>query len=169
MLICLELCLKHTNQRSGSEAEATVFLSVHPRQEEEKPSSEDSKKDEPVFLSNTMLRKSQRVPKDLFPSTKTQKQLVSSLLFSISYSKSSEKARISCVVSKKVSPSAVKRNLVRRRIYEAIRPVLTAESSGTVVVYAKKPVILSKFKDLLEDLTSALSKTSFVFDKGPRP
>jgi len=38
-----------------------------------------------------------------------------------------------------------------------------------VVVYAKKPVILSKFKDLLEDLISALSKTSFVFDKGPRP
>ncbi len=74
-------------------------------------------------------------------------------------------ARVSVVVSKKVSNSAVIRNTVRRRVYEAIQPCLTPKSPGIVIIYAKKPVISVKFNDLTKELTSLLSKTSFVFDK----
>lgn len=115
-----------------------------------------------------MLPKKQRVPKDLFPSHKTLKQSVSGPFFSISYTKTESPARISCVVSKKVSNSAVERNSVRRRVYEVVQPLISAKSVGIVIVYAKKPVVTAKFTVIADELASLLSKTSFVFDKTAR-
>jgi ribonuclease P protein component len=115
-----------------------------------------------------MLPKKQRVQKDLFPDHKTPKQSVSGALFSISYTSGDKPARISCVVSKKVSNSAVVRNTVRRRVYEVVRPLISPKSTGIIIVYAKKPIGTAKFTTLRGELVALLSKTSFVFDKTPR-
>ena len=112
-----------------------------------------------------MLPKKQRVPKDLFPSHTIPKQSVSGPFFSISYTKNEKLSRISCVVSKKVSNSAVVRNSVRRRVYEAMKPLISPKSVGIIVVYAKKPIGTVKFDLLSQELVSLLAKTSFVFDK----
>lgn len=49
-------------------------------------------------------------------------------------------ARLAVIISKKVYKSAVKRNLIRRRIYEMTRPILTNAPAVDIVisVYSKE-------------------------------
>ncbi|MAJ97501.1 hypothetical protein CL644_01260 [bacterium] len=59
------------------------------------------------------------------------------------------------VVSKKVSSKAVIRNTLKRRIWEAIRP-LTFSKNTTFVVYAKKGVKDLSISEIREELQRLL-------------
>lgn len=61
-----------------------------------------------------------------------------------------EDYRLAVVVSKKVSKSAVKRNRIRRRIFEQFR-LLRAEKGAPI----KYDIIISVFKDDLVDMPAA--------------
>ena len=105
-----------------------------------------------------MLPKKQRVPKGLFPSSQSKKINISSHIFSISFIKNTEKARVSCVVSKKVAGSAVARNIIRRRVYAIFEELLKPQTTGIIVVYAKKPATSAQFKALKVDLVELMQK-----------
>lgn len=68
-------------------------------------------------------------------------------------------AKASCVVSKKVSPRAVVRNTVQRRLRDIVRPfVLSSVASRTVVVRAKKQAAEADMAALRADLEPILAK-----------
>ena len=68
-------------------------------------------------------------------------------------------AKIAVVVSKKIARTAPVRNLVRRRIYAIIRPLLKAQriTSG-LIVYPNKKAIAATHSELKEGLEKAFRK-----------
>ena len=69
------------------------------------------------------------------------------------------KARAGVVVSKKTNPLSVGRNRIRRRIYHAIRGLLTEhEIPHNIVVYPTSEALTAKFSELKEALLGALSR-----------
>jgi len=79
-----------------------------------------------------------------------------SQLFSLFFSSSSEGARASCTVSKKVEPSAVARNLLKRRVREVLRPLLPSLPPGMYRLSAKKPSAGATFAELTRDIRRLL-------------
>lgn len=76
-----------------------------------------------------------------------------------------KKERYAVVVSKKVAKSAVERNRIRRRVYEAIRLTKSEQNFSVAkdnifIVYSKKPLTMPFEK--LRDLVSSLLKESMV-------
>jgi len=68
--------------------------------------------------------------------------------------------RFTCVVSKKVSPKATRRNLIKRRCREIIRPLLREVVSGRALVfYAKSGAVSATFGDIERDLKALVRKT----------
>lgn len=82
-----------------------------------------------------MLPKSKRVERRLFKPLLESKRAAHSPHFSLR-SASSESARASVSVSKKVSKSAVVRNKVRRRVYSALRDM---EMPRRMLLFIAKP------------------------------
>ncbi len=81
-----------------------------------------------------------------------------SSLFLVRVLKTDAKKRVSTVVPKKVSKTAVGRNKLRRQMYEAIAPLFSSMIDGVhVIVFAKNTAIETPFVDL-----SAEMKTVFV-------
>ena len=71
--------------------------------------------------------------------------------------------RFSAIVSKKVGPTAVERNKIRRRIYEALRTTIDAlhvKSCYDVIVMAYPLVRTAEFTDLGSMLSRALNEIS---------
>ena len=73
--------------------------------------------------------------------------------------------RFAVVVSKKVAKRAVKRNQIRRRVYEALRETIkdqnfTAKTDNIFVIYSDK-VLKIPFPDL-KSLLSSLLKESMI-------
>lgn len=87
-----------------------------------------------------MLSRSNRISKKLFPNTSTGK-VFSNNDFSLRLlvkNGSTEEFKASVVVSKKVAKTAVKRNLLRRRIYSVIQKERANIPKGLkFVIYAK--------------------------------
>lgn len=79
-------------------------------------------------------------------------------LFSLSLSPSSERVQCACVVSKKVSKLAVKRNQVRRRCREALRPHLSDLKPGVYIFHAKREAVLATHADIQRDIQKILAK-----------
>ncbi len=72
-----------------------------------------------------------------------------------------KKQRFGVVVSKKVLKSAVGRNRIRRRIYEALRhelPTYTAEKDCLFVVYSKS-ILKMPFRDLRRLIRDLLDRS----------
>jgi len=65
-------------------------------------------------------------------------------LFSVKYIENPHRShpRIAVVVSKKVYKSAAKRNRIRRRVYEIIRPFLKSASAIDVAITVHLPEVL---------------------------
>lgn len=64
---------------------------------------------------------------------------------------------VAVIVSKKVAKTAVSRNRMRRRVYEAFAPLVTSLPQGNrYVLYPKKEVLKANFEDIKESCRSLL-------------
>ncbi|OGG74151.1 hypothetical protein A3A40_03245 [Candidatus Kaiserbacteria bacterium RIFCSPLOWO2_01_FULL_54_20] len=86
-------------------------------------------------------------------------------LFSLSAAPLSRGRRLSlaCVVSKKVAPKAVERNLIKRRCREAVRAHMRTRASAPpllLVFRAKKEAAGATFADILRDIGGLVDKVS---------
>ena len=71
--------------------------------------------------------------------------------------------RVGFVVSKRVSKHAVERNLVKRRLSEAIGPVFSQVSPGWDLVFsAKYPVVGVQFSVLARDVRALLRRAQLL-------
>ena len=61
--------------------------------------------------------------------------------------------RAACVVSKKVSPRAVGRNLIKRRARAILSPLLPDLPAAHYVFYAKKEALHADFSSIKNDLS----------------
>lgn len=115
-----------------------------------------------------MLPKKNRVSKKDFPSSKIKGFRGFSPLFSIVfYSNSSQKgteARVAIVVSKKTARTAVSRNTLRRRFYEAIGLFLPQLSGKieTIVIYPKKEAEKIDFGEIKKEIEKSLKHTRLI-------
>jgi len=66
-------------------------------------------------------------------------------------------SQMAVIVSKKVSPLAVKRNLLKRRIYHLSSPYLTQPSAHDFIIIIKPPCLSASFLDLKNNLLSILN------------
>jgi len=102
------------------------------------------------------MQKGSRIGKDAFARvSKEGKRLFGrSLTLVVS---PAERAAYAAVVSKKVAKTAVKRNLLRRRIFAILR-AFTKESGtrGSFIVYAKKESAAQTFAELRDELSALL-------------
>ena len=74
-----------------------------------------------------------------------------------------EKGRIAAVVPKKVSKTAVERNKMRRRIYEAVRKAHPdLPSSIHAALFAKQPAKTAEFAALKADIRELFTKTGII-------
>jgi ribonuclease P protein component len=72
--------------------------------------------------------------------------------------------RFAVIVSKKVYKSAVKRNRIRRRIYESLRAHITATSPAidiAITVYAPE-VLSASFADIEQQIEQLLRAADFI-------
>ena len=70
---------------------------------------------------------------------------------------------LACVVSKKVEPKAVERNLIKRRCREAVRAHIRTRASAPpllLVFRAKKEATGATFADMLRDIGGLVDKVS---------
>ena len=102
-------------------------------------------------LKNRLTRKS--LIKDIFKTGRVRKRP----LFSIYYKKISPPPQLAVVVSKKVSPKAVKRNIIKRRFRAAfIKSTGEISNNLKVVVVVRKEVLGKSYKDIEESFQGAL-------------
>ena len=130
-----------------------------------------------------MLSKQRRLPRKLFPTDLRQGQVVHTHHFSLrvvrantvpevrpleTRGRTSGKARVSVVVSKKVAKSAVDRHLVKRRVYEAVATFekTTPLPAGAYVFFAKKDAHARSFKEINEEVLMLLAQASDSIVKG---
>jgi ribonuclease P protein component len=79
--------------------------------------------------------------------------------FSVSIASSpSGRVQCACVVSKKVSPLAVRRNLIKRRCREALRKHLPTLSPAIYMFHAKKEALGASYADISADIASLAKK-----------
>lgn len=114
-----------------------------------------------------MLPKKNRVPRKDFPSSKIKgfrvfSPISSSVLYFAKETEGTE-SRVSVVVSKKTAKTAVARNMLRRRFYEAIRPFLGQIKHGvTVVIYPKKEAKVAKFSEIEVEVEKAFKQAKLL-------
>lgn len=101
-----------------------------------------------------MLKKSERIHRSRFKNGRSRP--VSFLYGSLRIL--SLPAEAAVVVSKKVSTSAVKRNLLRRRIQAILRPLFREKKlrSG-IIIYPNKAALLSSFQTLKKELEKSIA------------
>ncbi|MFC1749810.1 ribonuclease P protein component [Pseudomonadota bacterium] len=107
-----------------------------------------------------MIPKTFRLPKNNIKQVLHKGQRLDEKYFSYKYIHSNKKVSRFCViVSSKVDAKAVKRNLLRRRIYETIRlnkEILSAACD--IIIIAKKGATEIKFEELTQEITKSLKK-----------
>lgn len=98
-----------------------------------------------------MLAKKERLPQAHFA-----KKPVATVRFLYgSIRKVGTETGIAVVVSKKVSRTAVKRNLIRRRFYSVLRPLVRSGAlRGSYILYPNKEAIQASFGDVERALYS---------------
>ena len=70
-----------------------------------------------------------------------------------------KKVIIATVAPKKVAPTAVLRNKLRRQIYEAVSPLIPSLIPSTsIIIFAKNETIKADFKDMTPDLKNLFVK-----------
>ncbi|MEO8637931.1 MAG: ribonuclease P protein component [Candidatus Taylorbacteria bacterium] len=114
-----------------------------------------------------MLPRQRRVSRVLFDTVLKQSRLTSSDFFTLRLHSSLEKfpARIGVSVSKKVSPLAVKRNLIKRRVNSIVQKKENElRDSIIVVLFPKKSILDLSFSDLEKEVVFILRKSGALRD-----
>lgn len=114
-------------------------------------------------LSMIKKQKQARVSRELFALLSRPKNIHSSQYVALrrfSSPPSITKPLFVVTVSKKEVPSAVKRNLLKRRYRAILQKVFSQTPPGVVQGIVKKSALTAKHKDLVEDAMSALSRIS---------
>ena len=143
-------------QKKKKEEDSRVSKKIQKRRRPERSLKETEERQGQTFC--LMLPSSSRLPKQLFSSF-VRGGIKDAQYFSMVFSKGKvEKPRVACVVSKKVSPLATKRNLFRRRMYQAVREVGLHKFYSNTIIYLKKPGASLKKKEMAEFMLEAVSK-----------
>ena len=109
------------------------------------------------------MSKIDRLTRADFTSERTVPKRFHGKFFSLSASPllSKRKVSVACVVSKKVAPKAVQRNLIKRHCREAVRAATRKSALPTpfaLIFRAKKDVVGATFRDVLRDVASLVDK-----------
>jgi len=78
--------------------------------------------------------------------------------FSLSISPGSLPGKVTCVVSKKVSPLATDRNLIKRRCRASIATHLSQIPAGVFIFTAKREVLKASFEAIQKDITALIQR-----------
>lgn len=78
--------------------------------------------------------------------------------------KKRNESRIAVVVGRKVIKSAVKRNLIRRRVYEYIRPKISQFTSpnDVVIIITSIEILSMSYKDIANQLDQLLGQAKII-------
>lgn len=110
-----------------------------------------------------MLARKNRIPTKEFPSFKDKGIRFVSGLFSGTLYKTTAKTQISVVVSKKTAKTAVARNLLRRRFYSTISPLVKRISKGTrLVFYPNTEAIKAPFPTIRAEIEEVFQKNKII-------
>lgn len=110
-----------------------------------------------------MLPKKNRISKEDFPAQKMHGLRFSPSLFSGVVYKNETDVRVSVVVSKKTAKTAVVRNRIRRRVYNAIRPYIKLFLFPVLIVfYPKKDTSTVEFNVLKVEIETFLHKAKLL-------
>lgn len=113
-----------------------------------------------------MLPRKDRIPRHEIPSPKMKGFRVFSPLFSAVFyitTQNKEESRASVVVSKKTAKTAVSRNLLRRRFYSVLSPLLAViKTPVIIVVYPKNEAKKALFSDLKTEIEKALKQAKLL-------
>lgn len=108
-----------------------------------------------------MIAKKYRIPREKIPYLLRKGNSLSSRLFIFRYNSNNENfPRFRTIVSRKIDPKAVKRNYLRRQIYEAVRKVTgnTPDLQNLdIILIPKKQISKSSFEKISEDLKQNLT------------
>ncbi|MEX2013574.1 MAG: ribonuclease P protein component [Parcubacteria group bacterium] len=105
-----------------------------------------------------MLPKSRRIPRKLFKPLLASGRYFNSEHFSLRVGSVENEARLAVSVSKKVSPKAVVRNKVRRRVYSATDDLIPHLSGRLFLLIAKPKAQNIKGQNLKDELVELLKK-----------
>ncbi len=111
-----------------------------------------------------MLKRSQRLSGSQFDLVIKKGRVLHSPLF-IARILSGERSssRVAGVAPVKVAKTSAARHLVRRRIYEAARPLMSEVAPGNLIILlAKQPAIGRKPTDLRQDIRSLFVKAKLL-------
>ena len=111
-----------------------------------------------------MLPKKLRIPRKLFSELLLNSRYTNSPIFSLRFvvDSSIKETRVGVSVSKKISKSAVVRNKVRRRIYDALKPIISNFPNGLFLFITKPGIEKFKKEKLADELKGLLEKGPFV-------
>lgn len=84
---------------------------------------------------------------------------LSTSLFSLTVSKSSGAGAVACTVSKKVSPKAVVRNRVKRRMRAAVGELLPLPTGKALVFIAKRAAVDAEFETIKAEIAELVART----------
>lgn len=101
-----------------------------------------------------MLPKNNRLKKEEVAEILKKGRVLSSPFFRVKYIASRKEIKASGVVSKKISKSAVKRNALRRKIYNVVSSKITELKGVSMVIFLQK----TPEKDSFLELTDLLNR-----------
>lgn len=109
-----------------------------------------------------MLSKNRRISKTEFKTFSRGKSFHSSIFSLFVYKKQEETlSQFSFICSKKVAKSAVKRNLLRRRGYNAVQKIIKDVKPGFYFVFNyKKEAVGATYKEINQEIDNLLQKTA---------
>ena len=111
-----------------------------------------------------MISKKNKVQRDQIPFILEKGLQTKSSFFIVRYQKNDVALpRFCAIISRKVEKSAVKRNRIRRQIFESIRLNLKENENLRILAYdlvliPKKIVLKKDFHDIKKDISSLLNK-----------
>ncbi len=109
-----------------------------------------------------MIAKKYRIPRQDIPYILKKGEENTSKLFIIRLKEGNEQfSRYRVIVSQKIHPKAVKRNYLRRQVYEAIAQVSKTHKStqkSDLVLIPKKKILNSNYQEILKDIQENIIK-----------
>lgn len=78
--------------------------------------------------------------------------------FTAVFYKNTQHTKVAVVVSKKLAKIAVVRNKIRRRVYEAVSPLVATGRLYSVVIYPNSQSKNASFQDLKSELERAFNQ-----------